>query len=369
MGFNSRKGIELALFAYGPFVTVMRERFDDAHRVGNQLDTFVILGRFETDSSGQLTRLNRDVFTDADRAAMPPVMTAPEFADWVAANLVPRHPNVQFVQLYEGTHGIEPSFPLPSTHVLCARCGKGWEIATCHEIASDTTIEHVSLEPYVGTTLRDALVTIAKQTDASRKSAGPLAVRNARWETPTDGTNNPSRDPEQRGWRSANSTDVAISPDYVIAPGDSTATFTTRYYHGPCIKELAIENDAKGREQAAGDLARMFSESGFEDVRVSIAPIPEHLRAWLAEEVGDLAATIPYYRVETRQGSLGIWITMFPVIDLHDTGIIPKDLGIETDPDDTTTPPCTPFLPDKSQLLLLWQLMTKRQRDFHAASP
>lgn len=369
MGFNSRKGIELALFAYGPFVTVMRERHDDAHRVGNQLDTFVILGRFETDSRGQLTRLNRDVFTDADRAAMPPVMTAVEFADWVIANLAPRHANIESVRLYEGTFGVEPSFPLPPAHVVCARCGKGWEIAKCHEIESDTTIEHVSLEPYVGTKLSDALALIAKQTDASRESAGPLAVRNARWETPTDGTDNPSRDPEQRGWRSADSTDVSISPEYVIATGDSTATFTTRYYHGPCFKELAIENDARGREQTAENLAKMFSDSGFEDVRASIAPIPEHLRTWLAEEIGDLAAVIPYYRVETRQGSLGIWITLFPVIDLHDTGFLPKDLGIETDPTDTTTPPCAPLLPNKSQLLLLWQLMTKRQRDTPVASP
>ena len=368
MGFNSRKGIELALFDYFPFVTVMRERHDDAHRVGNVLDTFVVLGRFETDSRGQLTRLNREVFTDADRAAMPPVMTKDEFIAWVAVNIAPRHANGEFVALYEGTFGVEPSFPLPPAHVLCARCGKGWEIATCHEIGSDTTIEHVSLEPYVGTKLRDALFYIAQQADASRESAGPLAVRNARWETPTDGTDNPSRDPEQRGWRSADSTDVAISPNYVIAPGDSTGVFATRYYHGPCFKELAVENDAECRVQSAEGLAGMFSESGFEDVRVSTVPIPEYLRAWLAKDIGDQAAQVPYFRVDTRQGSLGIWTAVYPVIDLHGTGILPKDLGIETDPDDTTLLPCVPFLADETQLLRLWQLMTKRQRDTPAAS-
>ncbi len=370
MGFNSRRGIELALFAYHPFVTVMRNRHDDAHRTGNKLNTFVIFGRFETQPDGHLARLSRDVFTDADRAAMPPMMDPAEFADYVATHVAPRYPSgTDGIALYEGTFGVEPSFPLPPAHVHCARCGKGWEIATCHEIGSDTTIEHVSLEPYVGTKLRDALFSIAQKTDASRESAGSLAVRNARWETPTDGTDNPSRDPEQRGWRNADSTDVSISPDYVIATGDSTCLLATKFYHGPCLKELATENAAKALDQTSLDLAAMFSKHGFEDVRVSVVPIPEHLRAWLAEDIGELAAMIPYYRVQTRQGSLGIWVTAYPAIDLHDTGILPKDLSIEMDPADTTTPPCAPFLADETQFLRLWQLMTKRQRNTPAASP
>lgn len=87
-----------------------------------------------------------------------------------------------------------------------------------------------------------------------------------------------------------------------------------------------------------GDYVKdLFEDAGFEDVRIAPASPTEHIRRWLAmvvmKDTDDFIAESVYYRVEARQGSLGVFCPgipgMNPILDLGDSGISLNDLNPE----------------------------------------
>ena len=85
--------------------------------------------------------------------------------------------------------------------------------------------------------------------------------------------------------------------------------------------------------QTAEHFARRLSDDGFIDVKVAPAQLPEHICALLRQvpEAADLpldrlCAGLQYYRVESLQGSFGIFIGDTLEIDLTGSGVEYRDV-------------------------------------------
>jgi len=150
VNYVTKEGIAAELSSYASFYECMRLRsewgqhgFLDAHWEGNTcLTPFTVLGRYHSNGFGQCSRLNREMFTDEDRAAMPPVMTDEEFQTFLDQHVRPRITG-PFYATHEGVSGNAPAFLLPPPHLLCARCGGGWELDTCHDIDAEGSYDYV----------------------------------------------------------------------------------------------------------------------------------------------------------------------------------------------------------------------------------
>jgi hypothetical protein len=118
-------------------------------------------------------------------------------------------------------------------------------------------------------------------------------------------------------------------------------------------------------------MEEMLKAHGFDDVRIRPDAVPRHLidalklqlikdDDWEEGDENPLTA-IEYYRVTTKQGSFGFFVTEYPVLDLTGTGLSLNDFCL---PDDL--PPLPPDFPpvvpvaDSDILLLLWQLLMKK---------
>ena len=98
MDCNTKEGIAARLGTYTELYELIRQRYKlgcykPDGQYGKdyaQLTPFVLLGRFMSDEMGGCHTLLRDIFTDADRAFMPPVMTKEEFDAFFKERVLPR---------------------------------------------------------------------------------------------------------------------------------------------------------------------------------------------------------------------------------------------------------------------------------------
>lgn len=367
MDHNTKESIARQLDSYATFYAVMLLRNERGHYKtdGTQgekymrLTPFTILGRYRSDEFGQCWRLNRAMFTDQDRAAMPAVMTDGEFHTFFEKNVRPCITK-SWYSIYEGIEGMVPAFPLPSPHIVCARCGGTWMLDQCHDIDAEGNFEDLDLSRFVGKTLREVETELSTRADALRAFGHPLHVQNPQWVD--SNVNEQWATPEERGWR-----DVAW--DYIVQPADNTSVFCYHFYHGQCFRQLNSERVVEEETLNLEGMKQMLEETGFDDVSITRVPLPEHLRRWVAadldesESVDEVAKAFKYYRVETQQGSFGIAVAAYPMLDLEGSGVSLRDLepqlASEAPPD---FPPIVGLTGEPEQLLRLWQLMTKQRK-------
>lgn len=372
MAYNSKEGIAEQLGSYAEFYAVMDERRrrggynDEGMRdtESGTLTSFTVLGRYQTDQFGQCWRLNRELFTDADRMTMAPVMSEDEFEMFFDREVRPRITQT-FFSMCEGIEGMSLAFPLPPPAIVCARCGGTWTLETCHDIDNAGGFENIDLAPFVGKTLREVDQELTTRTDALRTFGRPLGVQNPKWVEPC--ADHELATAEERGWRKERSEDNPISWDYVVQTGDRTSVFCYHFYHGPCLWQIKSEVAVVEEMTNLQGMESLFKDIGFDEVVITGTSLPQHLRDWIKSDInedGDFDKIIDaftYYRVETKQGSFGIAYAVYPILDLAETGIAFSDFDAEfaaqVPPD---FPPIVAFTGEPEQLLRLWQCLVKR---------
>lgn len=368
MDHNTKEGIAAQLGSYREFYALMCSRANLGYlginnKKWEKLTPFVILGRYKSDELGQCYRLNRALFTDEDRMAMPPVMTNEEFRSFFEEHIQLRIRD-SFWSPLEGTSGLAPGFPLPEPHLVCAKCGGTWEINTCHDIDAEGDFEEIYLSPFVGKTLFWVLAKFEARTDALRRFGHPIRVQNQQWTDPR-AANDEYADPEELGWR-----DVTL--DHIVQLGDNTSMFRYRFYHGPCFRQLNEERLITQESAMVEDMRQMLVEAGFENVGIIRISPPKHIVEWLAggenlddttKEIADIADEIDYYSINTQQGSFGILVDGYPVLDLKESGVMAQELAPELITEDLSGESqfILPLTPAPQQFLRLWQLMVKHQ--------
>jgi len=359
MLFNLKDKVEEKLNSYKDFYEMMFVRSQLDGR--GKLTTFVVLGRYCTDSYGRCMRLNREIFTDEDRKAMPSVMTMGEFEEFFISEVKPRIGDER-LRIYESVQGASLPFPLPNPRFVCAGCGGGWTLDNCHDIDNEGGFEEIDLSPFVGKTLREAQQEVLERTDAMRDFY-KLAIKNPKWVD----TNVPDRRECQRGWRDEETKDVTISLDYVVQPNDSTQVHTYRFYHGSCFRQYREECLAQQNVQMKELMKDMFEGAGFKDVHITSNKLPQHMRDWMMlvdgvledsdkEMYEKMCDQVKYDRVDTEQGSFGVMhgASGEAYLDLDGTGVTLRELGPYVE-----GMPFVPMTGEEDQLLRLWQLLTK----------
>jgi hypothetical protein len=371
LDFNTRAGIAAELGSYKSLYEVLlaRHNYRENHMSAllpsnlEELNEFVILGRYYASSLGQCMRLSRSLFTDEDRARMPPVMTSQEFDQYVESHVRPR--TNQDLNLFEPVQGIAPAFPLPPPHLTCETCGHGFtNLETCHDIDTIGDDQELDLTFLAGKTLRQAEDDFRLRVDAVREQTRPLAVCKTAW-----ASNDPNMThTEREGWRFEHSVDHPITWDYEIGAGDRVVVFRYRFFHGACLRKQNQRLEEVQEQSNVETLREMFESAGFENVRLTQAALPTHMLDWISEdsdgedEREQAAQELAYYRVETKQGAFGVGMAAYPFLDLHGTGASLTDLFEEyADEIPKDAVAIVPLTGEPEQLLRLWQLMTKKQ--------
>lgn len=358
--YDTKDGIATMLSSYEDIYELHRARREACYDRSERLASFVILGRFYTDGCGNWTKLNRMTITDDLRRQMPAVMTMDEFNEFMQDH------SIDGWNVYEGMSGMSSGLP-PSPRIVCARCGVGWSLENCHDYDDEGGFEESrSLGGYVGKTLREVQEELDDQSDAAYRVH--TAIRNDRW---VDNSPDHKRYGlgREEGWRSEDSDDPQITMDYIVQPGDHGNASFNRYYHGDCFKEMMSEDEAAEGIAMIEGLTQMFEGAGFDGVVITKIPLPQHIRDWMLQDEPDLdddeldAASdeLTYLRVETGQGTFGIFIAAYPAIDLTGTGIELKELVPEMEDAPPDFPAICGFDGDPAILLKLWQLLTKSQ--------
>lgn len=364
MSHNTKEGIAAQLHSYRTFYAIMRLRNRRGGYKGEEysrLTPFTVLGRYYSDEFGQCRRLNRALFTDSDRAAMPPVMTDDEFQEFFSRHIRPRVTE-SFYSMEEGISGMAPAFPLPPPDLVCARCGRPWELEKCHDIDAEGDFEDLDLALFVGKTLREVESELAMRTDALRTFSDQLHVLRVKNPQLVDSSADEWAAPEQHGWRN-------VTWDYTVQAADHTTVVRYRFYHSECFRQLKGERQIEEEAANLDGIKQMLEETGFEEVHITRTSLPEHLRRWIAtrlekgENADQATEAFAYYRVETRQGSFGIVpAAYYSLLDLEGSGVSLRDIEPQFAPEiPSYSPSTTVFSGEPEQLLRLWQLLVKNQ--------
>ncbi|TSC62898.1 MAG: hypothetical protein G01um101448_561 [Parcubacteria group bacterium Gr01-1014_48] len=378
MDYNTKEGIAAELGSYASFYALMRSRdehgrhdFEDIpEETTSDLTPFTILGRYYSDRRGQCVRLNRDLFTDADRNSMSAVMTVEEFQRFFEKHISERAGQKWFA-IHEGSEGMGPSFSLPAPHIVCARCGGTWSLDNCHDIDALGNFEEFDLTPFVGKTLREVQTELTKKTNKEHYFSGSLPIYNEQWildYIANDVLVHECRSSET-GWRDKYHETNPITWEYVVGEGDHTSLTYYSFYHGPCFQEMKRDEAEIEERENLEALRQCFEEVGFRNVVLERVELPPHVLEWAAKDLGsgedveDITSTLTYYRVNTKQGSFGIICAAFLILDLHGCGVSLEDFHLEFAeevPEDF--PPIVGLSGETDELQKFFKLMVKQQR-------
>ncbi|MBI2483543.1 hypothetical protein HYV74_05210 [Candidatus Uhrbacteria bacterium] len=320
-------------------------RADDAHPDRSarrdrepDLHTFIVHGRFVCNSDGHTTHLRHHLLTDLERNTAPTVMTSDEFRAFATAAVARNHLDSPHA-LFAGIEGLPPAIPVPPPQVRCPRCAQAdWSITESHAIVGEVQFEQIPGDEFVGKTLHEVQQALAQRTDGVWELQ--LQVRNDRWAN--------LRIPkemrygaEAEGWRTERDDETPITWTHIVQVGDTLMAHVDRYFHAACAAVREREQQRAQHEAEDAEYAKLLEQAGFEDVRITHIPTPEHfvngfLRPMLQQMdpeapidavLAEVTASKPYRRVYTAQGTFGIATLEYPMIDLRGTGITAADLS------------------------------------------
>jgi hypothetical protein len=75
-------------------------------------------------------------------------------------------------------------------------------------------------------------------------------------------------------------------------------------------------------------MTELFTHFGFTGLKVEVIPLPQHLRDWMGQDEDftalnddEIAAEMTYLKVNSAQGAFGVFLAVYPAIDLTGTGV------------------------------------------------
>ena len=248
--FNTKEGITAQLGSYENLFDLLCKR----SHTREPLTPFVILGRFLSDEKGNFGILNPELFTDADRAAMSPVMEYGEFQRFIEPiQSDPRRRSFRILYPDCDNSYNEISSFLPPPHVLCVECKEGWDIQSCHLIVSTDTYhskqhERFDLSDFVGKTLFEVAKELPKgMTDPSKTTH---FYNRFIWSKPS-----------QEGRH--------VKMHYRVQSGDEMSVFYRYFYHASCVEKM-IEKTAfvgnAGEKKFERELRHITGRGGIDPV-------------------------------------------------------------------------------------------------------
>jgi hypothetical protein len=203
-----------------------RERHDAGYDRKEHLRTFIVLGRWSTDTCGNFgsCRFKYDYSKPIDwlADAMPSVVAWEDFGRVL--------PDVSMETSLARSN-------IPPHHVVCSECGDGWTIADAHDCIVCDEMKTISMAEYVGQTLAHVKSVLGQRTDARYRASPERLIRNDKFIDTTVGEDGFPKN--KGGWSEAKG-ESAPNDDYVFQEGDDAHFYVWTFKHAICHK-LALE--------------------------------------------------------------------------------------------------------------------------------
>jgi hypothetical protein len=343
--YDTKEGIAPFLTSLEGLNQIVAARHEAGYEHSEHLNEFVLLGRFRTDSCGNMDCFRPDAMPPEAYKEVPPVLTKEEFHVFQKPRLLPT------ASWQVGSSN------LPTATAVCPVCGKGWDITNCHLVEmNDVPLERFSLDEFIGKTLGEVITTIEQKPEATYAVFSPSHVFNEKNVDPTfddEATYDITSEERARrmGWRGEKD---GVDANYVIEAGDAIDVSIKKFYHPACFEQQQRgEQDAQLEEQRQA-FVEMFTQLGLTNVEIKRGTTPEAMLAEFTSRPGDEELpqdseeekeemrqdmlSCPWLDVTTDQGSFGIGIfgENIPWMYLKGTGITTQDImgamGEEVDP-------------------------------------
>jgi len=238
-----------------------------------RLNEWFILGRWHLDSWGDASTITKEfipavefpkhgldvpvarvnwefweLMREYDRIVNPGVMTP-----WDD----PKYKNREYPTSVAWSYG----FSVPSKLMFCPVCRQGWILDNCHDVHQTNKSEVVSLEKYVGMTLKDwrrkVLRHRSRKSGTIQRMRRDSFLRNDKYIDLSPNPNYSSLKVNERGWiRKENNVDYNI---HVIEHGDEVDITTWTSYHKSCWRKFQADEEKKY-------FTEIFEAAGFKDI-------------------------------------------------------------------------------------------------------
>jgi len=259
------------------------------------LSSWIILGRWATDSCGNMSRciISNDY-------GVKPITWLPD----ALPKVVEQEALFNVLKLHIASYS---GWCVPPANVTCKECGELWTLENAHDLDVKDTHEMVNLSGFVGKTLREAEVPYKERTDGTFFfGSSDLGIRNDKFIDLTPDPKYPSCKTNERGWIRK------ITPDYIIQEGDETSTYAFYYRHKLC-KQLA------SHRASLKDFQNIASKAGLKNIVLIPIQNEYHSNSTEAE---------PWWLLKTYKGTIKIgwrksvinidWSECKPVVDKLD---------------------------------------------------
>ena len=353
--YDTKEGIATMLGSLEHFCELAEARREAGYKRREQLHEFWLLGRFYTDSCGNLVQYKPSYFSDEVLSQIPAVLTNEEFGEIFRLKGI-------------GDGGISrsgpmycPSLPLP--HVLDPISGDEWTIKNCHDYYPVESHEEIDLTSYVEETLGEVLEALKARTDGIYSYPwSSMSVRNDAYiGTPVDRVVNMDN---PHGIKD-------IDENYIFQAGDKITVRVVRCYHADTYKIYLDRERVKELSDLQKEILEFLELCAFTDVHIIQQMVPAHVADDMKEEFNDekdrqnFMTYGAYFRVETDEGSFGL----IPLgedrlwLDLTNTGITAQELGkvLGFPMDNNFTSCLVSFMDEVEQLLVFRRELLRRK--------
>ena len=350
--YDTKEGIATMLDSLEHFCELSETRRKVGLNV--RLNEFWLLGRFRTDSCGNLVLYKPSYFSDEVLPQIPKVLTSEEF-----------HELYQQKGMTEVKHRGGPmNHPsLPPPHVLDPISGEGWTIDNCHDYYPVELTEDIDLTSYAGKTFGEVLKILEARSDGvySYPWSNLSVTNNAYIGTFVEGIVDPKN---PHGVKD-------VDENYVIQSGDKINIRIVRCYHASTYEIYLDRERVKELSDLQKEILEFLELCAFTDVHIIQQMVPAHVADDMKEEFNEekdrqnFMTYGAYFRVETDEGLFGL----IPLgedrlwLDLTNTGITAQELGkaLGFPVDNNFTSCLVPFMDEVEQLLVFRRELLRRK--------
>lgn len=282
--YDTKKGIEESLKSLEALNNLISERHTAGYKREEELNEFLVLGRYMLDVCGNFSRSNGTVPKEI-WPNIPDVLTWDEFQEYKEESSKDLVKDIS-LSFSMGENGI----PLPN--LRCAECGESWEVKNCYDTVVCHNTEVINLANFIGKTLKKVKETFGLSTSAIYRMQSDILVRNDSYIDLSPKYPNPEHDWEKNivknelGWVSEKD---GIDDNYIIQKGDEGFFNVWKFFHEKCNRKHISESMQRKFKE-------VFEKAGFKDIRMLRTP----------NEYCSCNRCAPWFNVNTEFGTINV---------------------------------------------------------------
>lgn len=289
--YDSKRGIASFLTDLASFNELVRLRSEAGYARHERLNDFYLFGRWSFDSCGNLGTI-KEFVPKEHFPEIPDVLTKDEF--WASLKHLGQE-HLSITVSFDGS--------IPPVRVICAECGKPWNIRNCHDFVTRRNIVEMPLADFVGMSVKEVRDHLSARTDAVYSLSSDRPIRHDRFIDLRPRPGYETLKINEHGWAGK---DEGITERYTVQDGDEGLVYVWKCFHKACVQKYL---ERLQREK----FEKIFRDAGFVDFTLTAVP---NLYC------GDTTQYAPWFEVTTGFGVIVIgWRKRVIMIDWTATSV------------------------------------------------